>query len=254
MSNDGRAAFRDIPRGSIGNRFADLSPSTYDASARTVEVVLSTGAAVVRWYGTEILKIEAGAVNLERLSSCGVPIIDSHNVAGIDSVIGGLQRAWFAAGQLQGLLLFDDSDAGRKAEGLVARGMIRAVSIGYRVDEWEITDPDGDVIDPQTERLQYGVEYTFTAVRWTLLEASLVSVPADSEAVVRGRSADDPGEMIGGAIAAEILARMRLRERECARFCASLQSSPPAVSQSHDSNGFPYGLPRRRRYPGYGRF
>lgn len=242
--------FRKIPRDAIDIRFANLSPSSYDAKARTVEVVMSTGAAVERYYGTEVLLIEAGAVNLERLASCGVPVIDSHNIFGIDGVFGNLQRAWFDAGQLLGLLLFDDSEAGRKAEGLVARGMIRAVSIGYRVDEWEITDPAGNEIDPEKERMQWDVKYTFTATRWTLLEVSLVSVPADPDAVVRSHA--NPGETIGIAGAAEALARMMTRQRECQRFVASVQSSPPVVSQSHDSNGFPYSLRRRRRYPGEG--
>ena len=242
--------FRKIPRGVIETRFADVTPSSYDAAAHTVEVVLSTGVAVARWFGKEVLKIDAGAVNLERLSSCGVPAIDSHNISGIGGVLGNLRRVWFDAGKMLGLLLFDDSEAGRQAEGLVARGMVRAVSIGYRVDEFEITDPDGDVIDLETERLQYGVEYTFTAVRWTLLEASLVSVPADPEAVIRSRSVADTGEAIGSAGAAEVLGRMRLREREVARSYVSQRLSPEA---SHDSNGFPYNLRRRPRYPGQGR-
>jgi hypothetical protein len=242
--------FRKIPRDTIDIRFANLSPSSYDAKARTVEVVMSTGAAVDRYYGTEVLLIEVGAVNLERLASCGVPVIDSHNIFGIDGVFGNLQRAWFDGGLLLGLLLFDDSEAGRKAEGLVSRGMIRAVSIGYRVDEWKITDPDGNVIDPEKERMQWDIKYTFTATRWTLLEVSLVSVPADPDAVVRTANPDGG---IGAGGAAEVLARMMTRQRECERFLASLQSSPPAVSQSHDSDGFPYNLPRRRRYPGYGR-
>jgi uncharacterized protein YdaT len=190
MSADGRAAaIRQMLKGTaIETRFATFKPSTYDAKARTVEVVMSTGAAVERYYGTEVLLIEAGAINLERLASCGVPVIDSHNVFGIGGVFGNLQRAWLDAGQLLGLLLFDDSEAGRKAEGLVARGMIRAVSIGYRVDEWKITDPDGNVIDPEKERMQWDVKYTFTAIRWTLFEVSLVSVPADQDAVFRSHA------------------------------------------------------------------
>jgi hypothetical protein len=238
--------FRKVLRGAIETRFATLTPSTFDAKAHTVEVVLSTGAAVKRQYGTEILLISPAAVNLERIDSCGVPVIDSHNVFGIDGVFGRLQRAWFSGGQLLGLFLFDDSEAGRKAEGLVARGMIRAVSIGYRVDEWKVADANGNVIDIEKDRVLWDEEYTFTAIRWTLLEVSLVSVPADPDALIRMHTAD-PGGTIGSAGASEILARMRLREREAARSYAALRLSPVV---SHDSNGMPYDLPRRRRYPG----
>jgi len=172
-------------------RFADVSLASYDADTRTVQVVLSSGAAVPRAYGTEVLQIKPSAVNLKRLGSCGIPLIDSHNMFGIGSLLGNLQRAWFDNGKLVGLIAFDDSNAGRHAEGLVARGMVRAVSIGYRVDKWEITDPDGDVIDLEKERMQWDMEYTFTAIRWTLFEVSLVSVPADPDAVIRSRSRAD---------------------------------------------------------------
>ena len=174
-----------------GKRFAAVSLASYDAEAHTVEVVLSSGAAVARQFGMEILQIKQSAVNLKRLGTCGIPLIDSHNMAGIGSVLGNLQRVWFDGNKLVGLIVFDDSKAGRNAEGMVARGMLRAVSIGYRVDKWEITDPDGDVVDLEKERMQWDVEYTFTAVRWTLFEVSLVSVPADPDAVIRAPSRAD---------------------------------------------------------------
>ena len=184
--DDGRAAgTRRLPHGETENRLADLKPDSYDAKAHTVKVVLSTGVAVARWYGTELLEISAAAVNLDRMSSCGVPLIDSHGIFSINGVYGRLDRAWIEGGELLGLVVFDDSDDGRKAEGMVARGMIRAVSIGYRVDVWEIKDEDGNVIDPERERLLWDEQYTFTAKRWELLEVSLVSVPADPSAVFR---------------------------------------------------------------------
>jgi len=174
-----------------GKRFADVSLASYDADAHTVEVVLSSGAAVARSFGMEILEIKPSAVNLKRLGACGIPVIDSHNMSGIGSVLGQMRRIWFDGNKLVGLIAFDDSKAGRNAEGMVARGMLRAVSIGYRVDKFEITDPDGDVVDPEKERMQWDLEYTFTAVRWTLYEVSLLSVPADPEAVIRAPSRAD---------------------------------------------------------------
>jgi hypothetical protein len=42
-----------------GNRAAAVAPSSYDATARTVEVVLSAGAPVRRWSFTEELEISA---------------------------------------------------------------------------------------------------------------------------------------------------------------------------------------------------
>lgn len=174
------------PRGVTETRFADISPASYDAKGRTVRAVLSVGSPVKRFFGTEVLQIKPEAVNLDRLSSCGVPLIDSHNIYGVlNGIFGRVERVWFEGGELVGLISFDDSDPGRKAEGLVARGVVRGVSIGYRVDEWEIKDSDGNLVDPERERLMWDEDYTFTAKRWELLEVSLVSVPADAAALIR---------------------------------------------------------------------
>jgi phage head maturation protease len=182
----GKESVRRAPiGGATERRFADFKSATYDAKARTVEAVLSVGAEVQRGFGTEVLVISPAAVNLERLTTCGIPLIDSHNVFGIAGVFGKVVRAWFDSGQLMGMLAFDDSAAGRMAEGLVSRGTVRGISIGYKVDEWEITDSDDKVVDPDRERLAWDEEYTFSAKRWELLEVSLVSVPADPDAFVR---------------------------------------------------------------------
>jgi prohead serine protease len=182
-------------QGAVESRFADLKPSSYDAKARTVTAVLSIGAAVKRFYGTEVLEITPKAVNLDRVASCGVPLIDSHNIFGaLNGVLGRLERAWFEAGELLGSISFDDSEVGRQAEGLAARGMVRGISIGYRVDEWEIKDADGNIVDPERERLIWDELYTFTAKRWELLEVSMVSVPADPSAFIRSGNADKFGD------------------------------------------------------------
>src|ERR1700722_19820177 len=89
---------RRAPAGTVEHRFADFKAESYDAKARTVEAVLSVGAEVKRCYGTEVLLISPGAVNLERLETCGIPLIDSHQVFGIAGVFGRLVRAWFDAG------------------------------------------------------------------------------------------------------------------------------------------------------------
>src|SRR6202040_4278699 len=70
------------------------------------------------------------------------------------------------------------------------------------------TDDEGDVVDPS--RLRWDGEYTFTAKRWTLLECSLVSVPADQNALVRSFGPSPP---IGADGAATVRARMSARMR-----------------------------------------
>src|ERR1700746_410556 len=117
------AAFRKPP--TIGHRFADLKPESYDAKARTFEAVLSTSTPVRRDHGDEVLLNTPATVNLERMETCGIPLIDSHIIFSIGGVFGGLRRVWFETGAMIGLLGFDDSENGRNAEGLVSRGAVR---------------------------------------------------------------------------------------------------------------------------------
>jgi phage head maturation protease len=171
--------------GSTDTRFADVAPSSYDAMARTVECVISKGTAVQRFYGTECLRISPQAVILDRMKSSGIPLLDSHEQRGISNALGRVLNVTFRGGALCGVLAFNDTPEGRKAEGMVARGEIAGISAGYTVREWEITDSAGKLLDPEVQRLNFDDDLTFTASRWELLECSLVSVPADAAAVIR---------------------------------------------------------------------
>lgn len=175
--------------GSTATRFADVAPSSYDKKARTVECIISMGSPVQRFYGTEKLRISKDAVILDRMNNAGIPLLDSHNQYGIDNALGRFSRAWIGkergAPALLGLISFNDTERGHAAEGMVARGEIHGISAGYTVREWEITDDKGKVIDPEVYRINFDDDLTFTATRWEVLEGSLVSVPADSAAVIR---------------------------------------------------------------------
>ncbi|MFB0491304.1 hypothetical protein ABIE45_003890 [Methylobacterium sp. OAE515] len=179
--------------GTRGRRFLEVAPASYDANEHTIELILSEGSDVVRWYGTERLSTDEAAVCVDRLASSGIPFLDSHNSYGIGSVLGRIVDVWFAEGRILGRAKFAATEPGKTAEGMVARGEIKGISIGYRVDAWEITDADGTVIDPEKQILDVDDGLTFTATRWELLEASLVSVPADPAAMVRAHEgAADP--------------------------------------------------------------
>jgi phage head maturation protease len=161
-------------------------PVSYNKNDHSVEAVISTGAAVERPYGTEVLRISPGAVDLSRLhDGGGIPLLDHHSQAGIDSVLGRLTDAWFDRGALVGRFKFAQTEQGKKAEGMVARGELSGISAGYRVDQWEIRDASGDLIDPDKDRVRWDDDLTYTATRWQLFEASLVDVPADSASMIR---------------------------------------------------------------------
>lgn len=171
------AARRAPPADGRGARFAAFVPATYDETARTVEVVLSSGAPVRRWSFTEELEISATSIDLSRVTAGQCPLLDTHNQWRIDDVLGRVMSARIEGENLIGLVSFADTEAGRKAEGMVKRGELRGISIGYRVTAWKIITVDDN--DHETWR----------ATSWELLEASLVPVPADVKAGVRSAAA-----------------------------------------------------------------
>jgi hypothetical protein len=137
--------------------------------------------------------MSARAIDLSRLQQGGIPLLDHHSQAGIDSILGKETSAWISGGALMGRLRFAQTKRGQIAEGMVARSEITSLSIGYAVTEWRVTDADDRVIDPEHDRIAWDEEGpNFLATRWQLFEASLVGVPADSASMIRsfgGRSA-----------------------------------------------------------------
>lgn len=164
---------RQPQAGGRGTRDLAVTPASYDSTGRTVEAILSAGSAVKRFYFTEELEISPEAIDLGRVERGICPLLDTHNQYELDAVLGRISNVRIEDGQLIGTLHFADTDAGRAVEARVAGGELRAISIGYRVTRWQITATDEN--DHETWR----------AVAWELLEASLVPVPADPNAVVR---------------------------------------------------------------------
>ncbi|MET4207718.1 hypothetical protein [Bradyrhizobium sp. LA2.1] len=142
-----------VPHSSkLQHRFVDASkiafaPGSYDQTAHTVEAVISMGSPVKRAYGMEVLRISPDAVDLSRLVDGGIPLLDHHKQDGIDSILGRVTNLWIEPGKLMGRIQFNKTKQGQMAEGMVARGELTGISAGYRVEEWEITDADGDLVN-----------------------------------------------------------------------------------------------------------
>ena len=180
-------AARRVP-GTVQHRAASLQPASYDADARTIEVVFTTGAAVVRSTyvdGTynEVLATGPSNVRLERLNA-GAPLLDSHNSGELAMVLGavvpGSARMTGGAGVAKVRL----SDAARAADTVadIRDGIIRNVSVGYLVHAYDRSEGDGTP--------------TFTVTDWEPVEISAVAVPADAGAQFRAlpSTSSRPGE------------------------------------------------------------
>jgi phage head maturation protease len=177
------------------------------------------------------LEISKKAVDLSRLGTIGIPLLDSHQQIGISNSIGKLRGAWIDGKALIGEIAFHATPEGRKAEGMVSRGEINGVSAGYRVDDWEITNEDGDVIDPDKDKIQWDDELTFTAKRWMLHEVSLVSVAADATAQFRSVGGKPASPESTRDVRTRMLTRQRMMERSLKHY---IDESDAEISDDYD--------------------
>jgi len=159
------------------HRETKFTPSTLDESARTVEVTAATETPVEMrgWLGPvrEILRCDRNAINAKRLN--GLPVLDSHNRDTVLATLGIATKWRIADSKLYITVKFADTESGRQAFDLVRDGMINKVSVGYRIADYDEEErPKGTTIR--------------TVTQWEPYEVSLVSVPADHNASIRGKT------------------------------------------------------------------
>jgi hypothetical protein len=167
-----------------------LTPRSYNADDHTVELVAATGYPVRRYdweagtYYFEQLAITPDAVNGERVDSGVAPLLDAHSSWAIADQLGRIVSWRVEGGELITVVKFGVSERALAAESEVAAGTWRGVSVGYRRDEMlkEVA---------QSNKLP-----TYTVTRWTLLEVSLVPIPADPASGVRTEDGFHPCSII----------------------------------------------------------
>jgi hypothetical protein len=166
----------------IEKREAAVSPTTWDAEARTIEVVFSAGA-TVRRYGwledfDEELVVDEASVNLDRANN-GAPFLLQHRGGDPDALIGNIVdgTARVEGGEVVGTVRFvpEETAIERKVEPYIqeiAQGFRRNVSIGYTIQKRTVLENDGA---PDLHRID----------QWTILEGSAVNMGADDAAGFR---------------------------------------------------------------------
>lgn len=168
-------------------RLATFRPASFNAEARTVEVVFTTGADVERrdfWTGSrwvERLKVSPEAIDLARLNA-GAPVLNTHSSWDLGDVIGVVERAWIEGTEGRALLRLSDRQDLQPIIRDIQAGIIRNISVGYSVEQWKVTEAtrsSGEIRE---------------AVRWTPAEISFVPVPADAGAQVRSGARPTRGQ------------------------------------------------------------
>ena len=144
---------------------------------RTYEIPFSSEFPVERNFGTEILSHEEGSIDFSRLNGGVAPVLWNHNM---DELVGIVRSAYLDKDKdkKKGRAVIELS-RNAKAQEIkrdIDDGIIRSISVGYKILEMEERDIEGN--------------NAFVATRWQPFEVSLVSSPADPSSMI-GRSLID---------------------------------------------------------------
>ena len=131
---------------------------------RTVELSFSSDVELERWPGViEVLSHEQGAVDLTRLAN-GAQLLFNH---GSDDYLGVIESATIGADRKgRCVARFSEHEDAEKVWNDVKAGILRNVSVGYRIHEVKLTE-ERDNVD------------VWTVTRWEPYEVSIVTIPAD---------------------------------------------------------------------------
>lgn len=156
--------------GEAGTRL--MSVENIDKDKRTLELSFSSDAEIKRWGIIEVLDHSPGAVDLSRLNQGG-PLLFNHD---LDEVLGVIERAWLdGTGKGRALVRFSKREDAEEVWQDVQDGILRNVSVGYRINEIKLKETRDDGTD------------VYVATKWEPYEISIVTAPADSSVGV-GRS------------------------------------------------------------------
>ena len=162
---------------------ASFSPASVNTEKRTVEVVWTTGARVLRgvWdrYWEE-LSLDPKHVRMGRLNN-GAPFLSDHDGSRVAGTLGVVESAKLDGTRGTAVIRFakaEDDPEADKVFRKIQDGIIQNVSVGYRVHKMEKVE-DGDEEIP-----------VFRATDWEPYEISAVSMGADDGAGFRSNSTD----------------------------------------------------------------
>lgn len=155
-------------------RRAVISPDTFDESAMTVEAVISTFSDVARrdQRGAYVERLDPAGLDTSRL--VGAPVLDGHRQASARDTIGVVTAFRTEGNALIATIRLLQSDDVQPIVERIRQGVIRGVSVGYRVQRW------ADSIENKVR--------VRTAAAWSIFEVSAVPVPADPGATFRSEN------------------------------------------------------------------
>jgi hypothetical protein len=164
---------RDAADAGIFTRDVTLSPSSWNAEARTFSVVVSSGADVVR-QDARGAYIERPDINQNWRQLVGAPVLNSHQRNDIKNILGSVTDVTVVGKEVHATIRMSKSAEGEAAVQAALEGHLRGISFGYRIDA--------------TKESVEGGKRIVTITKLTPVEISLVPIPADPAAVIRSAS------------------------------------------------------------------
>ena len=173
----------------VQHRSFSVETRAIDEEKRTVELSFSSEAPVERWYGREYLLHDDEAVDITPLVNAG-SVLRNHDP---DQIVAKPVRVWIDPDTRKGkaVIQFGTTELAERTFQEVKEGLLRGVSVGYRIREYRWLD--------ENETWSRFEGPGIVATRWDVLEISLVSVPADHTVGV-GRSAKSKTSEGGNAM------------------------------------------------------
>lgn len=156
---------------------------TRDASTDTITFAASSDVPLERWFGTETLSHDKGAIRMGRIATGAAPLLFNHDW---NDPVGMLTGGRVENGRLVVSARFFQTARAQEVKAMVDGGM-KNVSIGYE-------------IHAMTEDVKKNL---YTATDWEPLEVSFAPVPADPGVGV-GRAADQHTKAVRITRAADV--------------------------------------------------
>ena len=161
-------------------RSIDLARAEYiDEDKRTVRIALSSEEPVERSFGIEILDHSRESVDMEWAKSGNMPVLLDHDSRSLVGIVESFELD-SATNRTLAHIRFGRSELAQEAWQDVLDGIRKSVSVGYRINSMVRDDTAEDA--------------TFRA-NWTPMEASLVSLPADTNPLIGVARSKDTAEV-----------------------------------------------------------
>jgi len=155
----------------IEHRSMAVEISPVNEEAREAKIAVSSEEPVMRSFGYEVLEHSEEAIDLSFLNSGRAPLLLDHDPTKVVGVVKSVELD-SSARRLRATVRFGKGALAKEAFDDVVDGIRTNISVGYTINKLERKDKD-----------------TYVAKSWKPMEASLVSIPADTS-VGLGRSAD----------------------------------------------------------------